>query len=203
MSLNPSSSRGSSGGGGGGFTTYRKVTSKQVVNSIVATDLLNGEITVAGGAMTATSMLRIRAGGTWFNNSAGNIPQPQFRLRLGGTTVMDTGATATAVQANAARNPWTFDALIVNANATNSQVVSVVVGLTFVPSSGVNNIAVTGVGRWGEGVVAVGVVAQFNGENEGLTIDTTAANLLELQVLNGATDPNVDTTLRYALVEVI
>src|SRR5690242_21569013 len=58
----------------------RKTTAKDVVNSVAETDLLNGEITVAGGQIGATGKLILTAYGDCLNNVATEKDRKSTRL---------------------------------------------------------------------------------------------------------------------------
>ncbi len=95
----------------GGAASYRKATQKVVNTTISATDLLNGEITIAASALGTTGEARLVAVGDWKQNSGGAQSVPRFQLVLGGTTIIDTGNAGTAVDA-ATRYGWAISARI-------------------------------------------------------------------------------------------
>jgi hypothetical protein len=123
-------------------TTYRKTTAKAVNTTTAATDLLNGEITIAAGVMGATGSLRLQAWGDNINNSGGAAAPPRFQLILGGTTLLDTSATGTTTVADATRRGWSLDATILNTGAANSQA-SRLSGMVFVVATAANVLAFT------------------------------------------------------------
>jgi hypothetical protein len=92
---------------------WRKTTSKQVLNTITATDLLNGEITIDAGAMSTNRMIRLTAFGDWVQTSAGATDVPRFKVKLGATTLIDTGVSGYASSSRPRRSggssprfPW-------------------------------------------------------------------------------------------------
>lgn len=190
-----------------GLGLYRKTTSKQVLNSVADTDLLNGEITIAASAIGATGLLRLTAAGDYINNSGAARIAQRFKLKLGATTLIDTGApVGNAQAASATRFGWRVNATIWN-TATNVQVVYFDAVVTVNDSgvaSGVNNVFATG-----EGTVAyLGTVANtysqvlYSGYNAG-AVDTTSAQALVLSVVNPTATATYDTTLQAAIVEII
>ena len=70
--------------------TYRKITSKQVVNTIAETDLLSGEITIPANVMSTNKLLRLLAFGDWKNNAGDLTALPRFKVTFGGILVFDT-----------------------------------------------------------------------------------------------------------------
>lgn len=191
------------GNGLSGSTTYRKTTAKTVNTTTAATDLLNGEVTIAAGAMGATGVLRIKASGDHLQNSGGNAAQPRFQLVFGGVTVFDTGVTAAAEAAGATRWPWSVEATISNLTAA-TQNAWIRVQTVLDPNSGVSNLFTTGNGGWQEGAnVSTWTNAFGFGVNTGLTVATGSAAALVLNVINGSANAAYETKLFDALVEII
>ena len=183
-------------------TTYRKTTAKVVNTTVAATDLLNGEITVAAGAMGTTGMLRLTAWGDFLNNSGGLVAPSQIQLLLGGVTLIDTGKSGT-VSFGVARYGWVLDATILNLGAANSQTTSFKFSLS-VPSSttSVSNVFTTGEGYYA-GAQSVTAIVQAVGVNPATAVDTSAAKLLVLNVINGSASATYETKLLGAVVEII
>ena len=187
-----------------GPTTYRKTTAKTVSNSVAETDLLNGEITVAAGALGTTGVLRLTAIGD-FLNSAGSFGLPKFKLKLGAgaTVVFDTSAAATAAS-SATRFGWKVVVTLHNLGAANSQALSFewTIG-SGSPGAGTANVAFT----TGEGMTTLvrdATLARYHGYAVNTSaIDTTAAMAVVLSVINGTNSASYETKLYGALVEVV
>jgi hypothetical protein len=188
-----------------GRTIYRKTTAKAVNTTTAATDMLNGEITVAAGAMGSTGVLRVAAWGDWLQNTGAAAAAPRFQLLFGGTTLIDTGAlTASSAGFGATRFGWMIDAVIANANATNAQ--------TAKWTHDLSCQAVTLSGSFAAFTVGKGVLNGFGttcatqrgiAENDGFAIDTSVAKALALNVINGSASASYETKLLGATVEVL
>lgn len=193
--------------------TYRKVTTRTVASSVTATDLLNGEITIPGGILTATGMLELTAFGDWLCNGGATSAPPRFQLVLGGTTLIDTNTPGATVPVSATRGSWRIRAMISALNATNSQHVN----LEMILQSGASTYAVvstmtvaftTGTGHY-KAVAARGNTSNTDG---GLytafghatgSKDMTASNALVLNVINGQNNANYDTRLHGAIARIL
>lgn len=170
----------SPGGGGGGttITTARKTTAKSVTNSIAETDLFNGEFTVAANSIGATGHLFGYAYGDALNNVA-TENLPRLKLKLGATTIFDTGAPANGWSQNAASFGWWVEFDIQN-TAANAQVCKI--------KGVVSPIAPASIGpafTTGEGIVwssAAGSPVNINGYNTA-AVDTTASQALVLSII--------------------
>ena len=186
-------------------TTYRKTTSKTVNTTVTATDLLNGEITVGAGVMGTTGVLRITAWGDFLQNAAAG--PPRWQLVFGGTTIFDTSTNGT-VAANATRSGWRLVAEIGNLGVANAQLASIAgwVGLSGGSTGFGFTSFTTGEGQYagvGIGASTTNVAGYLiNGTNTA-AVDTTAANALVLNVINGSASATYETKLFGALVEVI
>jgi len=188
--------------GAGGLLTYRKTTARSALNTNVATDLLNGEITIAANAIGATGILRFEFFGDKLNNSGLTSFCDRYQLIFGGVTLIDTGGAAgTAVLTTAAtRYPWAVRGTIAN-TATNAQVVTFEFLMKTNNTTSANTTAFT----TGEGVYDVQAtthMAHAVGYNTG-AVDTTAACALVLNVINGTSTATNETKLTSALVEVL
>lgn len=184
---------------------YRKTSSKQVVNTITTTDLLNGEITIAAGALSTNRALRLTAYGDWVNDTGSTQDSPQFDLRLPpssdptGGTIFGTGTTSTVWVASASRMGWRIQAEIANLGAANSQWSS----LLYEGSGFFNAILAafaTGNGQVyasGGGGTVRGVAGAAN------AIDTTVGLDLILAVTLPVASASLDVTLKGALVEIV
>lgn len=199
MPVTPPSSRSS------GYTTYRKTAVKTVSNSVAETDLLNGEITVAAGALTSTGIMRLAAWGTAKQNSGSDRVNPRIRFKFGATTLGDTGVAGSNVWGNNASTlDWFATAFILNAGATNAQVghffmrldmTSATAGTGYAPAAGSGS------------VIVPATLGGYSNLNVGLAtsaaIDTTAAVAVALTVVLPVADANVTMALTGAVVEII
>lgn len=182
----------------------RKTADKAVTNSVTETDLLNGEFTVAAGAMSTNKLVRVTAWGDFTNNSGAARDLPRFKVKLGATptTVIDISPTAGSLNASASisKRGWKFVIEIMNKAATNSQTIWLGGDLQFVPAAALNSnfAAATGVGALnvvaGVGMYMVGNIA---------TIDTTAAMSVQFAVINPTAVATYETALRGAIMELI
>lgn len=180
---------------------YRKTTAKAVNTTVVATDLLNGEITIAAGAMSTNAMVRLEAWGNWLQQSGSTVAPPRLQLVLGATTLIDTGVAGT-LASGATRMGWRVCATIQNAGATNAQTVWFDCLLDGYNGAGVSTTAgvfTTGVGTRAQS--AGGEVMTMVGTNDSLAVDTTAACALKLNVINGTSHASYETKLTGASVE--
>lgn len=188
-------------------TSLRKTTQKQVVNTVTETDLLNGEITVAANAIGASGLLRASLFGDWVNNTGGNVDIPRLRLKLGATTITDTGVVSVNfIQPDANRYAWSIAVTIMNLGATNSQ------WSTFKEDFGLGGIAATGSIRFVTGVGRASMLLNsaapnavlFWGDGGGSSaVDTTVSNVLAVTVVLPTASANLDMTLKGALVEIV
>ena len=182
--------------------TYRKTSAKQVVNTVVETDLLNSEITVAGNAMGTSGMLRLTAWGDWLNNSGVAQAMPRFKLKLGATTLADTSPSAgTPWTSGAGRFPWKVVVEIINLAAANSQ-------MTHFRLDGKTNIGLTTAASFttAEGLYSVNTDDSTSAQgipSVASAVDTTVAQALALTVINPAASASLDVTLKAAVVEII
>ena len=184
---------------------YRKTTSKTVNTSIAATDLLNGEITIAAGVMGTTGMIRLTAWGDFLQNAA--AAPPRWQLVFGGTTIFDTYTNGT-VAANPTRSGWRMVVEISNLGVANAQLASIAgwVGLSGGSTAFGYTAFATGEGQYA-GVVESGSTTNVagylvNGINTA-AVDTTAAKALVLNVINGSASATYETKLLGAVVELI
>lgn len=189
-----------------GYGAYRKTTSKQVVNTVTETDLLNGEITVAANAIGASGVLRLTLFGDWKQNSGAATDVPRLKLKLGATTLLDSNVTGSTVAANSSsRTAWRFVCEIANLGAANSQWVTLLGELPYGFGTTTGAAAFT----TGEGVLTAMMVsatqtgfARYFGSNSG-AVDTTAAQVLAFTVTLPTANVSVDMTLKGALVEIV
>lgn len=189
-----------------GATTYRKVTTKAVNTTVTATDLLNGEVTVAAGALGTTKLLRLTAWGDFLQNSGSNTPGvPQLQVSFGGTIQVDTGA-ATGVGASTLRNGWRVVVEIMNLNATNVQAVNInyTVGLQNGMATASSNAFATGEGAGASSYIGSPAPSTWLAQGYGAgSIDTTAACALLLKVINASSNAAYETKLIGAVAEIV
>ena len=179
-------------------TTYRKTTPKTVNTTVTETDLLNGEITVGAGVLGTTSVLRLTAWGDWLQNSGGGLAWPRFKLKLGATTIIDTGAGPVQVTSSALRGGWKIVAEIMNLGATNSQWANID-GKIVSDNSGGTATFTTGEGGW-----SGGRRLDLRCRPRCSRVETpTVAQALVLSVINPSASASVETKLYGALVEII
>ena len=185
---------------------YRKTTSKQVLNSIVETDLLNGEITLGAGAMSTNRILRLTAVGDWIQNSGAARDIPRFKLKLGATVLIDTSVTGALVAGPfAGRLPWRVDAQIANLGATNAQWVSFRARVE-TPATATFGSAVAATGEGQVSTVARNATQSQSVDyhvGNSTAIDTTVAQLLALTITNPTATATCDVTLTSAFVEIV
>lgn len=185
-------------------TTYRKSSTKTVNTTVSATDLLNGEITLAGAVLGIDRMLRLTAWGDNLNNSGGSSPQPRFQLILGGTTLLDTGSTAAALGNSASRNSWVLNAEIMNTGSASAQLAALRIFLSCgLAGASLGNVFTTGLGEFAG-------ISNGGGVQSGIAngVNTTAVNTvpslaLVLNVINGSASASYETRLFGAVVEIV
>lgn len=188
---------------------YRKTTAATVVNTTTETDLLNGEITVAAGAIGTTGLLRLTAFGDWKQNSGGATDVPRFKLKLGATTLLDTNVTGANIVPNSAtRYPFRIEAEIMNLGAANSQWTTlfgdVMTGDTATAGYSGTGFA-TGEGLTGNVVNSNSghsLHVEYRGANSS-AVDTSGACALVLSVVLPAASANCDISLKGAVVQII
>jgi hypothetical protein len=184
-----------------GRKIYRKATAKTVNTSVAATDLLNGEITVAANILGATGALRISAWGDWKQNSGGTAAPPRWQLLLGGTTVFDTGTSSTVVTNSATRFAWKLDFIIHNQSASFQT--AVVTGMIQMSTTTAGStLFTTGEGTYATYLNSSAGMGNLVGFNT-VAKDTTGALALVLNVINGSASASYETVLQGALVEIL
>lgn len=166
---------------------YRKVTQKDVVNIASATDLLNGEITLAAGVLGTTGRAFCVLSGDYLNNTGGTQTL-QLEIKIGTTSVWKSNALS--LTASAVRRSWHMIFEITEASATNAQWL----GGSFVLSD--ITAPVTGFGA----ITAGAVTAAFTSGNGALGIDATAALALVVNCIHGAANANLSMRLNEAVV---
>ena len=187
------------------ITSYRKTTSKAVNTTSVATDLLNGEITLAAGIMGTSRQLVGRLWGDYLNNDV-RTTGPRFQLVVGGTTIFDTSAFGDS-QVSATRGGWIFEISCLELGATNSQVWNIE-GFLNLPSDG-QAANTTGGNPFttGPGIVVAtystsnGAILTYNGTVT-TALDMTTSKTFVFNVLNFVANANYETRLLGASVDV-
>jgi hypothetical protein len=175
---------------------YRKTTPKIVNNTIVETDLLNGEITIAAGVLGTTGMLRLTVFMDILNNSGG-IASWRFKVKLGGVVVFDSGAY-NVTNSGSPRTSARMQFEMLNTGAANANVCSVRFVL---PAISLANFSQVGTGTPAD----AGSGEKFNiSEGTGTSaIDTATSKLLEVTVTHGTAAATIETKLYGAVVEVL
>lgn len=183
----------------GATTFYRKVTEKDVTNTVAETDLLNGDITIGAGVMSTNKTARVSLIGDIRHNS-GVTGTATVRIKLGGTTLY---ADDIRFDDDADRRPFVMRFEITNLGAANSNFLA---GTFFVGSA---EAATTGIGNLEAGVAATGTtsatasrIAAF-ASNGATSVDTSAAVALVVTIQWSAAHANTSWKLRSGLVEVL
>lgn len=188
----------------------KKTTAKTVNGTTTATDLLNGEFTVAAGDMGTDRILRLTAWGDWKQNSGADRDVPGFRFALGASTILDSNNTGgNNAMASATRYGWRIVCEIQNLGATNSQQANLS-GELALESTSANPVDGQGFAT-GNGAIILNTAAGGPGtaglvKYEGQAtsaVDTTAACALTLKVVNNNSSANYETKLLGALVELL
>lgn len=194
--------------------SYRKATVKTVNTTVTATDLLNGEITIAAGTLPATGIIKFHAWGDWLQNSGGASAPPRFQLVIGGTTLIDTGAPASPVTQNAARSAWVVEVIIAAANATNAQTILwrhwLASGAVAYNAAATTTIVAftTGVGSYTSLPSHANTSNSDGGQWQGIGYNTgakdmTASQAFVLNVINGSASASYETKLTGALLDIL
>lgn len=191
------------------FGSSAKKTSTVTVNTTVTeTDLLAGELDLAAGVLGVTNKARITAWGDLKNNSGATITFPRFKFKLGGTTLIDTGAVASILAADATRRGWKIVIDILELNATNAQFVSFEGNFRLLNAQAVsfgNHVFTTGEGMWSGGGAsgsALPNTGQAFGSNTG-ALNAALALAVVLSVINGSANAQVETRLLGAALEIV
>lgn len=189
---------------GSAWTTLRKVTAKTVNTTTTATDLLNGEFTVAAGVMGSAGRLRLTASGDLLNNVGSAKALWRFQLVFGGTTIFDTGTGGMTIAARATRGAWRLQAEINNLTAATQEVqfhLDLAAANTDIGTSN-GAVVTTGQGWYGVATVSINSLAIAYGMNTS-ALDTTTSKTLVLNVINGFSDANYECKLYSALAEIL
>jgi len=176
----------------GAGTTYSKVTTKTVTNTTGLTDLLNGEIIIGAAKMTSTGSIKLRAGGTLFQNvSAGVGRQLRLQLALGATVIWDATSGGSVVLQDSGTSGWHFEAVIIGTGTGQRTTGFFILDRMDGNSASVGNGGLN---------TTPGLLAGFHGI--GSAVDMTVAETLTLSVALGTASANYTMTLNEALVEV-
>lgn len=184
----------------------RKNTGRAVNTSTTATDLLNSEFLIPGGAMSTDKIVRLTAWGNWLQNTGGARDFPKWQVFLGGTKLIDTNNSGGNNSLNGAdRLGWRFVCEIQNLGATNAQQ-AFLTGILCTEAPG-------GVAQWafatGNGMASADGIAYvtYSGGavsgNDFTAVDTTVDHNLAFKVVNGFNSANYETKLLGALCEII
>jgi hypothetical protein len=170
---------------------YKKVTTKDVVNTTTKTDLLNAEITIGASVMGANSVLVADLGGDYLN-STGSSKTIDLELKLG-TTVLWDGGVSDVLSSAADRRAWR---LLLYLQAMNSTAVQLGHGSFGIGS---NNAATTGTGALSApsgvmGAVPLGTVS--SAEN------MTLAKALTFSVTHSAANASLSMRLLRAAIHI-
>jgi len=103
-----------------GPTVLTKTSLKDVVNTTTKTDLLNGEITVPGGSLSATGAIKFWFSGDYLNNS-GTAQQITLELKLGSTVLWDSGTSDAILNGGSIRKAWWCEGMIQTKGSATSQ----------------------------------------------------------------------------------
>lgn len=175
---------------------WRKLTTKDVVNTVATVDLLNAEITVDAGAMSTNRMIRATLVGDYLNNTGG-AQNGNLLLKFGATSLWgDTLGGGGGIASSATRHPWMAQFTIANLGATNSQQVGGFFwfGLaTAGAAAGVGTIGTAFSAQTAFGTPITGTAAE----------DTTAAKALVFSMTHNAANAALSIRLLNAVVEVV
>ena len=186
----------------------RKTTSKTVVSTVSATDLLNSEFSVPAGAMGVDRILRLTAYGDTKNQTGSTQATPMWELDFGSASVQGAALLSTWASSSG-RHTWRAVATIANLGATGAQWINLVVeSIVLQPSAASTN---TGGGNhqgtsWsmnpntglGTGLGPLNTNVSYQS-----AIDTTGSVALALKVTLPTSNSNCDVTLLGALCEII
>jgi hypothetical protein len=185
-------------------TSYRKLTEKDVVNTVTETDLLNNEITVGANAMSTNKILRCILAGDYLNNS-GAARALALKIKLGATTAWSGSITSGGgnIAASASRRAWRLAFEIANLGATNSQFMTgeFHLGAATAPATGVSDAPSSSVAA-----ASVDASAETTfplATNGTLTVDTTSSQILAVNCTHPTANASLSMRLKYAVVEVV
>jgi hypothetical protein len=167
-------------------TQYVKATEKDVANTAATIDVLNSEVTIPAGMVTATGSVTAKLIGDYLNNTGVNQALT-LEIKLGTTTLFKD--TTSNIGTSTARRPWTLDLLI---GARNSQASQFLAGVFTMggtgPLAGIGSLAVSGA------VTAFPIGSAF------AAVDMTAAQTLVVNATHSAANAALSFRLEYALI---
>lgn len=168
---------------------YRKVTEKDVVNTVTETDLLNGEITIAAGVMSTNRMLQASLLIDYLNNTGGN-QDIALAIKLGGTTLW---SDLTSMTTSASRRALWLNIKIMNLNSASVQFLS---GFYSFSAEGG---ATTGLGDLNAQAPRQSAIAS----NGTVAVNTAVAQAFVVTATHGTANASLSCRLKSALVEVL
>lgn len=184
----------SSGGGGSSSSTTidRATTAVTVTNSTTETTIYT--YTIPGGTLDANGELRLTLLNEYLNNSGANRSL-QFKVKLGGATVIDS--TTGNLGASALNRIISLELRVSALGATNSQKVALV-GIIPAASGSVGTLT-TGAG------MATTIITSLNLSSglTALTHDMTASATLEVTVTHPTTTATQTWTTYAATLELL
>lgn len=138
---------------------------------------------VPANGLTVGKVLRVRAWGTYGTHNSGTVTL-QMRVKAGTVTLLDFGAITTATSIS--NRIWWVD-----------------VDLTVISVGATGTIECKGQGRVPTANTDVGASFPAVGGTSPVTLDTTAAQTLQISVQHGASQANNTITMREFTVEVL
>lgn len=179
---------------------WRQTTLVDVVNTVTESDLIGTQgsgLTISAGALSSARKLRIFADCDLIG-AASTTPSERWKLYLGGTVIIDSGALAIrAWSATPQRLPLKLEIEIAMLGATNSE--NAHVRIQTGDSSFTAGIT-TGIGN--NGFSSARDLLQF-AASAPATIDMTAAQALRFTYTWGTASPSNEIRVRDALLEAV
>lgn len=175
------------------------IAALNVNGTVTETDLFNGTVTIPANAMGTNRRCSIWVKGYVQNTSTGSKNTPQFKLKLGGTALIDTSATGPTMTHHATnKGPFVLYAEIVQQDSASAQEASIGGWLYHDVATATNFTTGTGIYKV---MSSSGVGAAIYGIGSG-TVNMTSARLLELTVTHGSPDTDEITVLEAGKVVV-
>lgn len=173
-----------------------KTAPKAVNNTVAPADLLNGEFTVPAHALGAKGVAILHAWGDQIMHvGSSGWPVQRFLAIFGGVTIFDTGTGGLTWQDNASRWGWDIVVTIENVGAENAQTASYEEEITGAVAGGGGGAFTVGSGmRITPSSASLGII-RGRAANQGLAVDTTVAQPLLLEVVNGVAGVLYETRL--------
>lgn len=181
-----------------GAVAFRKVTEKDIVNTVTETDLLNDELTILANQLGTNKTGRLTLEGDYLNNSGANRTL-QVKVKLGATTLFDDTVTLVF---DADRRALRIVVEITNLGAANSQWLGGLFALSAATNgtSGGPALGNTAGSSGGQATDLQGIVAPLRGS---ATEDTTANRTLKVTVTHGAAHASLSARLKHAYLEIL